>query len=100
MPVYEREVAHNWNWLTLCRREPGKALCRCCQRWILKDKFYKQTKVDQGKRKDIAKRLTYSKARFSSIAQSCPTLCDPMDCSTPGLPVHHQLLESTQTHVH
>ena len=38
--------------------------------------------------------------QFSSIAQSCPTLCDPMNCSTPGLPVHHQLLEFTQTHVH
>ena len=37
---------------------------------------------------------------FSSVAQSCPTLCDPMGCSTPGLPVHHQLLEFTQTHVH
>ena len=37
---------------------------------------------------------------FSSVAQSCPTLCDPMDCSTPGLPVHHQLPGSTQTHVH
>ena len=37
---------------------------------------------------------------FSSVAQSCLTLCDPMNCSTPGLPVHHQLLESTQTHVH
>ena len=36
----------------------------------------------------------------SSVAQSCPTLCDPMNCSTPGLPVHHQLLELTQTHVH
>ena len=36
--------------------------------------------------------------QFSSVAQSCPTLCDPMDCSTPGLPVHHQLLEFTQTH--
>ena len=36
----------------------------------------------------------------SSVAQSCPTLCDRMDCSTPGLPVHHQLPESTQTHVH
>ena len=35
-----------------------------------------------------------------SVAQSCPTLCDPMNRSTPGLPVHHQLLESTQTHVH
>ena len=38
--------------------------------------------------------------QFSSVAQSCLTLCNPMDCSTPGLPVHHQLLESTQTHVH
>ena len=38
--------------------------------------------------------------QFSSVAQSCKTLCDPMDCSMWGLPVHHQLLESTQTHVH
>ena len=36
---------------------------------------------------------------FSSVAQSCPTLCHPMDCSTPGFPVHHQLPELTQTHV-
>ena len=39
-------------------------------------------------------------AKFSSVAQSCPTLCDPMNCSTPGLPIHHQLPEFTQTHVH
>ena len=39
-------------------------------------------------------------SQFSSVAQSCPTLCNPMDCSTPGLPVHHQLPELTQTHVH
>ena len=38
--------------------------------------------------------------QFSSVTQSCLTLCDPMNCSTPGLPVHHQLLEFTQTHVH
>ena len=37
---------------------------------------------------------------LSSVAQSCPTLCDPMDYSAPGLPVHHQLSEFTQTHVH
>ena len=37
---------------------------------------------------------------FSLVAQSCPTLCDAMNCSTPDLPVHHQLLESTQIHVH
>ena len=35
-----------------------------------------------------------------SVTQSCPTLCDPMDSSTPGLPVHHQFPEFTQTHVH
>ena len=38
-------------------------------------------------------------AQSSSVAQSCPTLCDPMNRSTPGLPVHHQLPEFTQTHV-
>ena len=37
---------------------------------------------------------------FSSVAQSHPTLCDPMDCSMPGFPVHHQLPELAQTHVH
>ena len=41
-----------------------------------------------------------SSAQFSSVAQSCSTLCDPMNCSTPGLPVHHQFPEFTQTHIH
>ena len=41
-----------------------------------------------------------SSVQFNSVAQSCPTLCDPMNCSTPGLPVHHQLPDFTQTHVH
>ena len=45
-------------------------------------------------------RLAATHMSFSSVAQSCPTLCDPMNRSTPGLPVHHQLLEFTQTHVH
>ena len=38
--------------------------------------------------------------QFRSVFQSCPTLCDPLGCSTPGLPVHHQLMELAQTHVH
>ena len=38
--------------------------------------------------------------QFGSIAQSCPTLCDPMDCSMPSFPVHHEFPELTQTHVH
>ena len=45
-------------------------------------------------------KLADPSVQFSSTAQSCPTLCDPMNRSTPGLPVHHQLPESTQTHVH
>ena len=43
---------------------------------------------------------TCDSVHFSSVAQLCLTLCDPMNHSTPGLPVHHQLLEFTQTHVH
>ena len=43
---------------------------------------------------------TIALVQFNSVAQSCPTLCDPINHSMPGLPVHHQLLESTQTHVH
>ena len=44
--------------------------------------------------------VQFSSVQFSSFAQSCPTLCDLMNCSMSGLPVHHQLPEFTQTHVH
>ena len=44
--------------------------------------------------------LLFSSVQFSSVTQSCLTLCNPMNHSTPGLPVHHQLPEFTQTHVH
>ena len=44
--------------------------------------------------------FSYYSVQFSSVAQSCPTLSNPMDCSTPGFPVHHQLLELAQTDVH
>ena len=47
-----------------------------------------------------APKTWHSSVQFSSVAQSCPTLRDPMDCTTPGLPVHRQLPEFTQTHVH
>ena len=43
---------------------------------------------------------SFSSVQFSSVTQSCTTLCDPMDCSTPVLPVHHQFPECTQIHVH
>ena len=45
-------------------------------------------------------KVAFSSVKFSSVDHSCLTLCDPMSCSTPGLPVHHQLPEFTQTHVH
>ena len=50
--------------------------------------------------KNSSKKLKIDLAQSSSVTQSYPTLCDPMNCSTPGLPVHHQLPEFTQTHVH
>ena len=42
----------------------------------------------------------HSSVQFSSVTQSSPALCDPMNCSTSGLPIHHQLPESTETHAH
>ena len=47
-----------------------------------------------------SQKVGHDSVQFSSVAQSCPTVCDPMNRSTPGLPVHHQLPEFTQTHVH
>ena len=44
--------------------------------------------------------ISLNKIQFSSVTQLCPTLCNPMNCSMPGLHVHHELLEFTQTHVH
>ena len=49
---------------------------------------------------DMSELTSISSVQSSSVAQLCPTLCDPMNRSTPGLPVHHQLPEFTQTHVH
>ena len=54
----------------------------------------------QWRRKCDSFALTCYSVQFSSVTQSCLTPCDPMECSTPGLPVHHQLPEFTQTHVH
>ena len=48
----------------------------------------------------MARGAWWATIQFSSVGQSCLTLCDPMDCSTPGFPAHHQLREFTQTHVH
>ena len=53
-----------------------------------------------GGRKFLSFLIINCSAQFSSVAQSCPTVCDPMNHSTPGLPVHHHLPGFTQTHVH
>ena len=73
-------------------------------------KSLKGSRFNPGKRKKMKgwfwiwklqwDKYTFSSVQFSSVALSCPTLCDPMNCSMPGLPVHHQLPEFTQTHVH
>ena len=63
----------------------------------------KTTLDSRGKRRNsmlAVSRSSFSSVQFSSVAQSCPTPCDSMNCSAPGLPVHHHLLEFTQTHVH
>ena len=49
---------------------------------------------------EIKKSLLLGISQFSAVTQSCPTLCDPRDCSLPSFPVHHQLPELAQTHVH
>ena len=68
-------------------------LCRCFSK--------PATACGQTSYRERTKVLYYSAHfHFSSVAQSCPTLCNPMNRSTPGLPVHHQLLEFTQTHIH
>ena len=56
--------------------------------------------LQRGDPRTLGLLMVWSTVEFSSVAQSCPTLCDPMNRSTPGLPVHHQLLEFTQSHVH
>ena len=88
----------------------GKGVCQGCilslclfnlyAEYIMRNAGLEETQA----RIKIARRninnLRYADVQFSSVTQSCLTLCDPMNCSTPGLPVHHHLPEFTQTHVH
>ena len=60
-------------------------------------RFQRHIKWKKSKLKNGISSISFM---FSSVAQSCPALCDPVDCSMPGLPVYHQLPEFTQTHVH
>ena len=81
-----------------CSRHYSSALCILCHlihSKILCSGHYCLQIKKQSKRTQLCALDT-----FSSVAQSCSTLCDPMNCSMPGLPVHHQLPELAQTHVH
>ena len=73
--------------------EQQKCICYSSGGWKYKIKVPAWVCFDEGP-------LPGSSVHFSSVAQLCPTLCNPMNSSTPGLPVHHQLPEFTQTHVH
>ena len=89
--------------ITWKRRTKRKGACLCLPEILMELPYFPDCPL-QGffdeKKKWNLKCLGNCSAQFSSVAQSCPILWDPMNCSTPGLPVHHQLLEFTQTHVH
>ena len=92
------------------RNFPGKNTgVDCCslfqgifwtQGWKLHLLRFLHRHVDSLPLHHLGSPLVTQSVQFSSVAQSCPTVCDPMNRSTPGLPVHHQLPEFTQTHVH
>ena len=90
----ERYTHLNAEFQRISRRDK-KAFCK----EIEQHKITGKTRVLFKKIRDTKGVFHASSVPFSSVTQSCPTFCDPMNCSTPGLPVHHQLLESTQTHV-
>ena len=62
--------------------------------------FYRKMRLDLSNLKCLQAFPSPFSISISLVAQSCPILCNPLDCSTPGLPVHHQLSEFTSTHVH
>ena len=71
-----------------------------CLRFLQCSSFFKNSIKKRKKEMKYPRKWRGSNIQFSSVAMLCPTLCDPMNPSTPGLPVHHQLPEFTQTHVH
>ena len=74
---------------------------RGSQSYVEKIKERREIEVTRRRRGGIKKgERNFSSIQFSSVTQSCPTLCDPMNCSTPDLPVHHHLPEFTQNYVH
>ena len=82
-------------WLRIKKKQPNQKMSRG-PKWT----FLQRRHTDDQQTHENMLNIANCSVQFSSVAQSCLTLCDPMNCSTPGLPVHHQLPEFTQTHVH
>ena len=97
MPALSLRVCSNSIALVM----PSNNLILCCPLLLLPSIFPGITVFSNGSALCIRwpKYWSFSFS-ISSVVQSCPTICNPMNWSTPGLPVHHQLLEFTQTHVH
>ena len=102
-------VTHNLIWYIICKKcgeiyglgrssgvGNGNSLQYSCLENSMDRRFWQATVHRITKRRT----LLNTSVQFSSVTQSCPTLCDLMNCSTPGLPVYHQLQEFTQTHAH
>jgi len=91
----KHDLMNSFNILSLC------LLLKRCLGWLV---IFTRLDFTVSSSKSNSKRLDDStdlnKLSVNSVTQSCPTLWDPMDCSMPGVPVHHQLLELAQTHVH
>ena len=110
MPRKGREGMGVKNFLVFCHYEQIKCICRTVQTilpyytWNLCDLFMNFVALIfvfcPGFILNLFLISTGYSVQFSSVTQSCPTLCNPMNCSMPGLPVHHQLLKFTQTHTH
>ena len=81
-------------------RDPTCVFCVFCVSCIGRQILYNWATWEDPQWTWLHVNLKTSSVQFSSAAQSCPTLCNPMNCSTSGFPVHHQHLEFTRTHVH
>ena len=87
-PIFPKWKTPQRHFQCIMRKPPNTINCHECHTRL------------QFSHNNTEERENTNTSQLSSVTQSCLTLCDPMDCSTPGFPVHHQLPELTQTHVH
>ena len=92
--LYLKYVKNSYNNNKRIKKKPNSKVSKDSNRYFISI----QMSTNHMKKYSISS--VTIKIQFGSVTKLCPTLCNPMNCSTPGLPVHHQLPESTQTHVH